>query len=178
MESRSLREALAVLGEHHVVGLVLAEPSGRVLFTSNRAQRLLSTGNGLVPPELQRFIEATAHGPEEDTASRMTLPGSRHPVNVRGTRLAGTPRHVLVTLSEESPRQDLSQRLIEQFGLSARSVRLVQLASRGLTNREIGTALRLSEASVKTYMHGVFRELGVRNRAELVALAERLANAN
>ena len=57
-------------------------------------------------------------------------------------------------------------------------MQLVQLASRGLTNREIGERLTLSEATVKTYMHALFRELGVRNRAELVALAERTAKGD
>lgn len=176
MDSLCLTQALNVLSERLTVGLVLAELSGRALFTNRLAERLLANWCAPLPPELQRFIEDVASSREAEATSRIALPGSRHPVTARGTRLPGTSACLLVTLNEQSPRPTLSKRLVERFGVSARSVRLVQLASRGLTNKEIGAALRLTEATVKTYMHGLFRDLGVRNRAELVALADRLAN--
>jgi DNA-binding NarL/FixJ family response regulator len=164
---RSLGEALAILGERYSIGVLVCDPSGGILFASARARRLL--GSPVLPTELQSLAETG----REDL--RSVLPGSHHAVHARTTRLAGTPRHLLITLEEEGPRTSLSKSLVEHFGLSARSIQLVQLASRGLKNREIGARLRLSEATVKTYMHGLFRELGVRNRAELVSLAERLA---
>jgi len=165
-ETRSYREALSVLGERHGLGIVVCDAHGTVYFASARARRLLGATPSL-PPELMAL--------PDDRVTRTTLEGSRHPVGIRVARLPGAARHLLVTLEEDRPRPALSRGLIERFGLSARSVQLVQLTSRGLTNREIGKRLRLSEATVKTYMHVLFRELGVRNRAELVALAERMA---
>lgn len=178
LESHSLIHAMNVLGDQLALGLVLADRWGRVLFTNPRAERLLSGRAASLPPDLRRFVEVVIQAEDGAATGRASLPGRRNPVSVRGTRLPGAAEHVLVTLREQTPRPDLAKRLIERFGVSARSVRLVELARRGLTNKEIGDALRLSEATVKTYMHGVFRDLGVRNRAELVALAERLAHAS
>ncbi|MBX3202770.1 MAG: response regulator transcription factor [Labilithrix sp.] len=177
LEVRALREALATLGERLGLGLVVASTAGAVVFATERAERLLALRNGALPSELQRCVDGVAREKDESPGARVKLAGSRHTVRARATRLAGT-RHVLLTLEEEGPRRDLSQGLVERFGLTARSVQLVQLASRGLTNREIGERLTLSEATVKTYMHALFRELGVRNRAELVALAERTAKGD
>ena len=84
---------------------------------------------------------------------------------------------MLLTLEEEGPRGAISKGSSSSAAFRL-AIQLVQLASRGLTNREIGDRMRLSESSVKTYMHAVFRDFGVRNRAELVALAERLAREN
>ena len=179
-ELRCLREALSTLGERYAVGFVVAGIDGALVFATARARRLLGArGSLMLPAELGPLLEDGGDGSEralkEDRAIRASLPGSHHPVNVRAVRLVGTPRHLLLTLEEEASRGLLAQRLAQLHGLSARSIQLVQLASRGLKNREIGARMRLSEASVKTYMHAVFRDLGVRNRAELVALAERLA---
>jgi DNA-binding NarL/FixJ family response regulator len=38
----------------------------------------------------------------------------------------------------------------------------------GLTNREIGTRLNISEGAVKASLHHVCQKLGVRTRAQLV----------
>ena len=165
---RIYREALAALGERQALGLVVSEPGGRILFSSPRARRLLGAGALLLPAELQVLLE------ESEAPRRVHLPGTLQPVNVRTLRLPGTPRHLLITFEEEVPARFLSKSLVERFGLSARSVQLVQLVRRGLKNREIAERLRLSEATIKTYMHALFREVGVRNRAELVALAEQL----
>jgi DNA-binding CsgD family transcriptional regulator len=166
MDCRSFREALSILGERQGLGIVVSDARGTILFASPRARRLLGT-TGVLPAEI---MSAT-----DDRVVRMSLDGRGAPVGIRVARLAGTARHALVTLEEDRPRATLAKGLIERFGLSARSIQLVQLTSRGLTNREIGKRLRLSEATVKTYLHVLFRELGVRNRAELVALADRVA---
>jgi hypothetical protein len=43
----------------------------------------------------------------------------------------------------------------------------------GLRNREIGEAMFVSTDTVKTHLANVYRKLGVRNRAEAVAVALR-----
>jgi DNA-binding CsgD family transcriptional regulator len=179
-ELRSLREALSALGERLTMGLVVAEPNAAIVFATPRAHRLFGKKESTVlPQDLHPFVEAaltTGDGsPADGHGERIELAGSRNRVSVKSTRLAGSKRTVLLMLEEEAPRGAVTTRLVERYKLSPRSIQLVQLASRGLTNREIGLRMKLAEASVKTYMHTVFRELGVRNRAELAALAERLA---
>lgn len=150
--------------------VAICDEQGHVLYATARARRLL--GSEDVPSEI------LALAAENDAMAKVTLVGTTHPVHARAQRLPGVARRFLVSLMEQAPRSTLAKTLVTRFGLSARAIQLVQLTSRGLTNREIAEQLRLSEATVKTYMHGLFRDVGVRNRAELVALAERMASAN
>ena len=52
--------------------------------------------------------------------------------------------------------------------LSGRELEVVELAARGLTNREIAKKLALSEHTIKNYIFGAFNKLGVCNRVELL----------
>lgn len=58
--------------------------------------------------------------------------------------------------------------------LTRRELELAQLAAGGATNREVASALFLSEKTVERHLVNVYRKLDVRNRAELAA---RLARA-
>lgn len=53
------------------------------------------------------------------------------------------------------------------YSLTRREGQLVAQLSQGLKNKEIATALNLSEGTVKVYMSRLFRKLGVKDRFEL-----------
>jgi DNA-binding NarL/FixJ family response regulator len=55
-----------------------------------------------------------------------------------------------------------------QLGLTRREQQLVEMISRGFTNKEIATDLSLSEQTVKNHIHRVLRKLGVRDRLAAV----------
>ncbi len=55
-----------------------------------------------------------------------------------------------------------------------REVQILELASQGMRNREIGKNLFLSEETVKWYMKRLFCKLGVRTRTEAIASARKL----
>ncbi len=57
--------------------------------------------------------------------------------------------------------------------LSARQVEVLTLVSQGAENKQIATALGVSEATVKTYLKSIFARLDVRSRAEAVAVGLR-----
>lgn len=67
--------------------------------------------------------------------------------------------------------------LQDQFGISARDFRLIQQIRLGQSNREIARTLGLTEATVKSYLHVLFEEIGVHSRMELVACVERIRRA-
>src|SRR5262249_21238264 len=58
--------------------------------------------------------------------------------------------------------------------LTAREIDLLRLVSAGHTNREIASALFLSEKTVERHLSNVFRKLGVSSRAAATAQAVRL----
>ncbi len=58
--------------------------------------------------------------------------------------------------------------------LSPRETQVLQLIANGFENKQVARELDLSEATVKTYMRGIFDRLEVTSRAEAVAVALRL----
>jgi DNA-binding NarL/FixJ family response regulator len=56
------------------------------------------------------------------------------------------------------------------LGLTRREQQLVQMISRGLTNKEIASQLNLSEQTVKNHIHRMLRKLGATNRLRAVEL--------
>lgn len=58
--------------------------------------------------------------------------------------------------------------------LTARERELVELVSRGMRNRDIASALGVTEGTVKVYLHGIFDKFGVDNRTELAMRANEL----
>jgi DNA-binding NarL/FixJ family response regulator len=59
--------------------------------------------------------------------------------------------------------------------LTAREREVVGLLAHGLTNREIGARMFVSESTAKFHVHNVMRKLGVRRRAEVAYAAGKLS---
>lgn len=60
-----------------------------------------------------------------------------------------------------------SVREATQVSLTPRETELVGLLAQGLKNKEIATALSISEGSIKVYLSKLFRKVGVKDRYEL-----------
>jgi two-component system, NarL family, response regulator DevR len=61
-----------------------------------------------------------------------------------------------------------------ELGLTAREREVIGLLAHGLTNREIGARMFVSESTAKFHVHNVMRKLGVRRRAEVAYAAGKL----
>jgi DNA-binding NarL/FixJ family response regulator len=55
-----------------------------------------------------------------------------------------------------------------KFGLSRREQQLVGLIRMGLSNKEIGSRLNLSEQTIKNHVHRILRKVGANDRFEIV----------
>jgi DNA-binding NarL/FixJ family response regulator len=113
---------------------------------------------------------------EDAKTERLPTSNGRGAVYVSAVVLSGShARHVAVWLREELLRDDrLFERLASRFGVTHRGFQLAQLVARGLSNREIAEQLKLSEATVKAYLHQLYRDCSVSSRTALVALLEEI----
>jgi DNA-binding CsgD family transcriptional regulator len=62
----------------------------------------------------------------------------------------------------------------ERLGITAREMEVLELVARGLSNREIGETLFVSENTVKTHCSRAFDKLGARRRTEAVQRSKEL----
>ena len=58
--------------------------------------------------------------------------------------------------------------------LTRRELEIARLLARGLTNREIGKTVLISDSTVKFHVRGIMRKLAVHHRAEVVYAATKL----
>ena len=58
--------------------------------------------------------------------------------------------------------------------LTPRERELIELVRRGLRNRDIAAELRVTEGTIKVYLHAIFDKVGVDNRTELAMRAAEL----
>jgi two-component system nitrate/nitrite response regulator NarP len=65
---------------------------------------------------------------------------------------------------EQVPRQTLSERECE----------VIRLVQEGFKNRDIAERLRITEGTVKVYLHRIFDKIGVKSRTELAIKADQL----
>ncbi len=75
-------------------------------------------------------------------------------------------RYVLNAFAKFSKQRKMDSNV--ESRMTKRETEVVRLAVEGLSNREIGQQLGLTEHTVKNYLFRVFDKLGVSNRVELV----------
>jgi two-component system NarL family response regulator len=100
----------------------------------------------------------------------------------KGYLLKDVPREALmdcirrVHAGETCVPMDLAAKLAERVGgetLSAREIDVLKLMAKGKSNKEIGSALFISEGTVKSHVKGIFAKMNVVSRTEAVATATR-----
>jgi len=60
------------------------------------------------------------------------------------------------------------ENFMKEYNLSSREWEIIELVCDGLTNKEIEEKIFSSLATVKDYLHKIFRKTGVKNRVQLV----------
>jgi DNA-binding CsgD family transcriptional regulator len=76
------------------------------------------------------------------------------------------------SLADPLPLKAPAQPALDGFGISKRELEVIQLICQGRTNQEIADALYISLKTVKDHNYRIFQQTGVRNRVELVQLAQ------
>lgn len=161
--------------------IVLLDAESNVLFSNPRAGAILERlGNGAterhrLPPLLASTVKSFSDT-GETTASSRVVPEHGHAIQIEITSLVGAPPvRTVLWLREDALRDErLYAALNERFGCSRRAFQLALLVRQGLKNRDIARELRLTEATVKAYLHDLYRACGVSSRTALIALIEQL----
>jgi NarL family two-component system response regulator LiaR len=79
-----------------------------------------------------------------------------------------------VVLTQRSQHAQIDEALRwpgREMGLTERESELLSLLSTGMTNRELGSQLYVSENTIKTQLRHLYAKLDVRNRAQAASLA-------
>jgi two-component system response regulator DesR len=154
----ALRLAREAKPEVALVDLFLGPHSGAEICdelrrASSQTKILLISGAGRISPAAARAAGASGFVSKDWGA----------PDVLRAIRMVGLGMDVF----EPEPEP-------VRVPLSEREREVVSLIAAGSTNREIAERLFLSPHTVKEYTSGVYRKLGVRNRAEAVKRAQSL----
>ncbi len=82
----------------------------------------------------------------------------------------GAIEHIALLSEERRPDRDQ----LPLIPLSERELEVLRLVAQGASTREIAQQLIVAVSTVKTYLKGIYRKLGVHNRAQAVARAAQL----
>ena len=80
------------------------------------------------------------------------------------------PVEVLVRAPATFVRDDAR---LDVLGLTPRELEVLQLIASGLSNREIGESIFVSENTVKTHLSRVFEKLGAQRRTQAIEIARK-----
>lgn len=171
-EAGSGRELLGILAESSVdVALVdvrMPEMGGLEALEQVRRDfpqvRVIMLSMHDEPAYVRRAVELGASGYLLKNTGRAELIRALETVADGGVYLQGDVVAPLVA-AVDSPASALR--------LSPREREVLQLVAHGYENKQIATELDISDATVKTYLRGIFERFGVSGRAEAVAVGLR-----
>jgi DNA-binding NarL/FixJ family response regulator len=141
------------LGER--VRLLSADPSNGAIVVFSFSDR---------PGAVRHALDAGAQGFISKAVPRQQI--------IDGLKAAAAGEGVVLTQRSQHARIDEAVRWPGRgSGLTERESELLSLLSTGMTNRELGAHLYISENTVKTQLRHLYAKLGVRNRAQAASVA-------
>jgi pimeloyl-ACP methyl ester carboxylesterase/DNA-binding CsgD family transcriptional regulator len=112
---------------------------------------------------------------EEGRLVASLIPGARFvPLESRNHVLLGTEpawQQMVAALEEFLPPLPVSETASSLDGLTPREREVLEIIAQGRDNNEIANRLKISEKTVRNHVSIIFGKLGVRSRAQAVALA-------
>ncbi len=108
--------------------------------------------------EIYRAIEAGAHGYLLKSTPQAEIVAAIHAVHSGRHHI---PPRIAARLAERMVRTALTQREVE----------ILEMVVRGLTNKQIGNALRISENTARNHINSIIRKLDVSGRTEAATAA-------
>ncbi len=160
-------------GPRRQVDVTLLDTYGELESLGQRVKSLSAdSGNGAIvvfsfsdrPSAVHRAMRAGAHGFISKAVPRQQI--------INGIKAAAKGDRVVSTQRSHHAQIDEALRWPgREIGLSERESELLSLLSTGMTNRELGDHLYVSENTIKTQLRHLYAKLGVRSRAQAAFLA-------
>ncbi|HPF97568.1 MAG: response regulator transcription factor [Flavobacteriaceae bacterium] len=75
---------------------------------------------------------------------------------------------------KQSTPYKINEKKIDELEISKREYEVLQLISKGLSNKEIAEALFLSESTIKTHVSNLLVKLNAKRRTQAIELAKQL----
>jgi DNA-binding NarL/FixJ family response regulator len=155
------------------VDVTLIDTYGELSILSERVRALASDlGNGAIvvfsfsdrPQAVRHALRAGAQGFISKAVPRQQI--------IEGIKTAAKGDRIVLTQRSQHAEIDEALRWPgREIGLTERESQLLSMLSSGMTNRELGIHLYVSENTIKTQLRSLYTKLGVHNRAHAVALA-------
>ncbi len=118
-------------------------------------------GEGSVTAILQSLAGRVA---EHGDASAVAV-GRRGPIALHATCI-GADGEMAVVIERPRPIQ-LTPRIMEAYGLTAREMHVTELVLRGLTTAQVAHEAGISRYTVQDHLKSIFAKVGVQTRGEL-----------
>lgn len=116
------------------------------------------------PVAVRRAMRAGAQGFISKAVQRQHI--------IDGIKTAARGERVILTQRSQHSQMDEALRWPgRDLGLTERESEILSLLATGMTNRELGIHLYVSENTIKTHLRSLYAKLGVRNRAQAASLA-------
>jgi NarL family two-component system response regulator LiaR len=160
-------------GPRRQVDVTLLDTYGELDGLGERVRRLgADPSNGAIvvfsfsdrPEAVRQALHAGAQGFISKAVPRERI--------IDGIRTAAGGDRVVSTQRSQHSQIDGALRWPgREMGLTERESEILSLLPAGLTNRELGAQLYVSENTIKTHLRSLYTKLGVRNRAQAASLA-------
>jgi DNA-binding NarL/FixJ family response regulator len=167
-EAASGEAALVAFAEHHpdvvvmdlrLPGMSGAQAAAALQRDHPHARVIILTSYGQ-EAEIEAALKAGARAYLRKDADRSELLTAIRTVSAGGRYL---PAGIHELLAQRTPGSDLTRREVE----------VLERIATGMTNKEIGVALSISEDTVKLHVKNLFGKLDVNDRTHAVAVAAR-----
>ncbi|MFY9268929.1 MAG: LuxR C-terminal-related transcriptional regulator [Candidatus Manganitrophaceae bacterium] len=182
-------ELLALVGQRASPGVIVMGRNGEILFINGRAEEIINregrgifskVEKGLLTRQLHQ-ITSQLFSPDRVEENRkkaspsalISLCGVTYllrGVALEGTGREGTPGMILIEPVQERVQIDSeSPSVADNLGFTRQEKAIAKLISRGLTNKEIASALGIGVYTVKDHVKNILKKVKATTRAGIVA---------
>jgi DNA-binding NarL/FixJ family response regulator len=159
--TRELQPDVVVM-DVHMPELTGIEATRRIRHENDHIRVLVLTAYD-EPAYIHALLEAGADGFVLKTAELSTLLTALKEV------ASGRQAFDVNTLARAEQIKDETPAMVE--GLTDREIEVIRYAARGLTNKQIGSELFISDRTVQGHLQNIYQKLGVSTRTEAVSTA-------